>query len=139
MKAIELKEMVGGVLQEQFAKSFEKVIENLLNPNTPFKPTRKITIELKFTQNEHRDNVHVAVEVKEKLASQSPMETAFAIGKDLKPGEIYAEEYGKQLKGQQSFANLPQFNIDTVTGEVIEEDDEQPVSNIIDLRKTAIL
>jgi len=138
MKSIELKEMVGGVLQEQFAKSFEKVIENLLNPNTPFKPTRKINIELKFTQNEIRDNVHVAVSVTEKLASQAPMETAFAIGKDLKSGEIYAEEYGKQIKGQQSFSNLPQFQIDVGTGEVI-EDEPTNSNNVIDLRKTAIL
>lgn len=138
MKSVELKEMVGGVLQEQFAKSFEKVIENLLNPNTPFKPTRKINIELKFTQNEFRDDVHVAVAVTEKLASQSPMETAFAIGKDLKTGEVYAEEYGKQLKGQQSFASLPQFQIDVETGEVI-EDEKSSSDNIIDLRKTAAL
>ena len=135
MKQIELKEMVGGVLQEQFAKSFEKVVENLLNPNTPFKPTRKITIELKFTQNEYRDDVHCAVLVSEKLASQSPISTSFAIGKDLNTGEVYAEEYGKQIKGQQSFDDINAIKVDADTGEVIEE----PVrhSNIIDLRKTA--
>lgn len=137
MKQIELKEMVGGVLQEQFAKSFEKVVENLLNPNTPFKPTRKITIELKFTQNEYRDDVHCAVLVSEKLASQSPISTSFAIGKDLNTGEVYAEEYGKQIKGQQSFDNINTIKVDADTGEVIEE----PVKpgNIIDLRKTADL
>lgn len=29
MKKMELRELVGGALQEQFAKSFEKVVENL--------------------------------------------------------------------------------------------------------------
>ena len=42
MKKIELKELVGGALQEQFGKSFEKVIENLQNPNTPFKNSLEI-------------------------------------------------------------------------------------------------
>ncbi len=40
-----------------------------------------------------------AVQVSEKLAPQAPMETAFAIGKNLRDGKLYAEEYGKQLKG----------------------------------------
>ena len=41
MNRIELKQLVGGALQEQFAKSFEKVVENLQNPNTPFKNSRE--------------------------------------------------------------------------------------------------
>lgn len=75
--------------------------------------------------------------VSEKLASQSPISTSFAIGKDLNTGEVYAEEYGKQIKGQQSFDNINTIKVDADTGEVIEE----PVKpgNIIDLRKTADL
>ncbi len=41
MNKVELKEMIGGGLQEQFGKSFEKVVENLLNPNTPYKKVVK--------------------------------------------------------------------------------------------------
>ena len=37
MKNVELQKLVGGALQEKFAKSFEKVIENLQDPNTSFK------------------------------------------------------------------------------------------------------
>ena len=36
MNKVELETLVGGALQEQFSKSFEKVIENLQNPNTSF-------------------------------------------------------------------------------------------------------
>lgn len=61
MKNVKLQEIVGGALQEQFEKSFEKVIENLQNPNTPYKNSREINIKLKFTQNEARDDVHCAV------------------------------------------------------------------------------
>lgn len=124
MNKIELKEMIGGGLQEQFGKSFERVVENLLNPNTPYKNSREINIKLKFTQNEARDDVKCAVQVSEKLAPQAPMETAFAIGKNLRDGKLYAEEYGKQLKGQISTEDLEPADsdgtvIDRETGEIL--------------------
>lgn len=137
MEKIELRELVGGALQEQFGKAFERVVENLQNPNTPFKNTREITIKLKFTQNEKRDDVKCAILVAEKLAAQSPLETSFAIGKDLKTGELYAEEYGKQIKGQLSINDVQhvvdEMEVDHETGEIL---NEQP-GNVIDLRRAA--
>ena len=132
MKGIELKDLVGGALQEQFSQAFDKVVENLQNPNTSYRNTRKITIELKFTQNEARDDVKCAVSVSEKLATQSPLETAFAIGTDLKTGKLYAHEYGKQIRGQISIDEVPP-NVDLETGEIIEEQ----TANVIDLRNVA--
>ena len=106
MNKVELHEIVGGALQEKFSKAFENVIENLQDANTSYKVKRKITISLDFTQNESRDDVHVDVAVVEKLAPQAPMTTSFAIGKDLQSGKVYAEEYGKQVRGQMSFDDL---------------------------------
>ena len=133
MTNVSLEQVMGGGLQEQFSKAFDRVIENLNDPNTPFKEARKITIELKFTQNEGRDDVSCAVSVKEKLAAQAPMNTAFMVGKNLKTGEIYAEEYGRHnhLKGQTSFDEI---KVNPETGEVLEE--KQPVNvEIVDFRK----
>ena len=130
---VSLEGIMGGGLQEQFTKSFERVVANLADPNTAFKPCRKITIELKFTQNEARDDVSCAVSVKEKLEAQAPMSTAFMIGKNLKTGEMYAEEYGRhnRLKGQTT---IDEMNVDPATGEVLEE--KQPVKvEVVDLRK----
>ena len=128
MSKVSLEQIMGGGLQEQFCKAFERVIENLADPNTSFKEARKITIELKFTQNEARDDVSCAVSVKEKLEAQAPMQTAFMVGKNLKTGEMYAEEYGKhaQLKGQMSVENI---DVDPETGEVKDE------NKVVDLRK----
>ena len=135
MAKVSLEEILGGGLQEQFSKSFEKVIANLADPNTAFKPARKITIELKFTQNEARDDVSCAVSVKEKLAAQAPMQTAFVVGKNLKTGEMYAEEYGRHnhLKGQ---ITVDEMDVDPDTGEVLEEQ-PKTASNVIDLRRVA--
>lgn len=133
MEKISLQEMVGGALQEQFEKSFLRVVENLSDPNTPFKDCRKISIELKFTQNEARDDVSCAIKVSEKLAAQAPMQTAFAIGKNLKTGELYAEEYGRhaQVKGQLSVDDVEDIPVNPDTGEIIEE----PKGVVIDMRK----
>lgn len=70
MNKINLQDIVGGQLQAKFERSFEKVIENLQDPNTSFKIKRGITIKLDFTQNENRDDVSVSVLVSEKLAPQ---------------------------------------------------------------------
>ena len=132
---VSLEGIMGGGLQEQFTKSFERVVANLADPNTAFKPCRKITIELKFTQNEARDDVSCAVSVKEKLEAQAPMSTAFMIGKNLKTGEMYAEEYGRhnRLKGQTT---IDEMNVDPATGEVIEEQ-LKTTAAVLDLRRVA--
>lgn len=137
MNRIELKQLVGGALQEQFAKSFEKVVEYLQNPNTPFKNSREINIKLKFTQNEKRDDVKCGILVAEKLAPQSPMETSFSVGKDLKTGELFALEYGKQCNGQVTMDDLNREEnpvVDTETGEIL----GKPIDNVIDLRNAAL-
>ncbi|MBE5801096.1 MAG: hypothetical protein E7319_02300 [Clostridiales bacterium] len=131
MKKIELRDLVGGALQAQFAKSFEKVIENLQNPNTPYKNSREIVIKLKFVQNEARDDVKCGIQVNEKLAPQTPMETSFSVGTDLKTGEVYAVEYGKQVAGQMNMQELLNDAVDPETGEVL----NNHTDNVVDLRQ----
>lgn len=127
MAKVTLHDITGGALQEQFAKAFEKVLENLADPNTSYKDARKITIALTFKQNEHRDDVVCDVLVSEKLAAQTPTRTAFAVGKNLKTGELYAEEYGRNQMSMN-------FDVDTDTGEVL---DEAPATSqkILNLRR----
>lgn len=143
MEKVLLQDLIGGALQEKFEKSFEKVVENLQNPETSFKAPRDITIKMKFTQNESRDDVKCSITVAEKLAPQQSMDTSFAIGKDLKTGELYAEEYGKQIKGQMTINDYQKESapvqvvqgdlVNTETGEVLEENH---VNNVVDLRRT---
>ena len=143
MNTVELQGILGGALQEKFNKAFEKVIDNLQDANTSYKVKRKITISLDFVQNENRDDVKVDVKVVEQLAPQAPMETAFSIGKDLKTGEMYAEEYGKQIKGQMSFNDFvdPQEHgeeskkliVDQSTGEILND------NSVVDFRKASVM
>ncbi|CDA90562.1 putative uncharacterized protein [Firmicutes bacterium CAG:238] len=129
MSKIDLREMVGGALQDKFQHSFERVMENLQDRNTPFKDKREIIIKMTFAQNEQRDNVVASVKVTEKLASQGELTTQFAMGKDLRTGEVIAEEYGNnQLKGQMAL-DTKVAKVDMETGEVLEEE------TVVDFRK----
>ncbi len=128
MSKIDLREMVGGALQDKFQHSFERVMENLQDRNTPYKDKREIVIKMAFVQNEQRDNVVASVKVTEKLASQGELTTQFAMGKDLRTGEVIAEEYGNQLKGQMAL-DTKTANVDMETGEVLEEE------TVVDFRK----
>ena len=125
---------IGGALQEKFSKAFERVVENLQDPNTSFKTKRSITIKLVFDQNEDRDDVQCAIDVAEKLAPQSGMKTSFSIGKNLRTGELFAEEYGKQVKGQTVIPEIHpmkscgEIPVDPATGEIVGV-------QIIDLKK----
>ncbi len=66
----------------------------------------------------------------------------FYIGKDLRTGELYAEEYGKQVRGQMSLddyqtADEPateEKTVDEETGEILDDDQ----SKVVDLRKAAL-
>ena len=140
MNKVGLQDIVGGQLQEKFNRAFEKVVENLQDPNTSFKVKRGIDIKLGFTQKENRDDVKVSVVVSEKLAPQHDMSTSFYIGKDLQTGEVFAEEYGKQVRGQMNLSEITPpaepvqaETVDTETGEIMED-----AGTVVDFRKAAL-
>lgn len=137
MNKVELQDLVGGALQETFEKAFAKVIDNLQDVNTAFKPKRGITIKLDFAQNESRDDVKVEISVTEKLAPQCGLSTNFSIARDLRTGELHAEEYGRYIKGQVTVQDYEKTQIvgeevvDTETGEIVTD-------TVVDFRKAAM-
>lgn len=110
-KKFDIKELARGAVMEQFDIEFEKVIANIMNPNTPYKATRKITLEITLKPNdEDRDMVSIAANAKIKLAAYQPINAQIAIGRI--GGEYVAEEIVKgQIKGQ---TNLDELNNDKV-------------------------
>lgn len=137
---LKLEEIAGGALQEKANAAMQKVLANMQDPNTPYKNKRQITIKISFSQNEDRDDSTVEVSVDTKLAPVSPVVTRMAIGRDLATGETYAQEYGKQIRGQMSLdlgmhgtsVQIGSDTVDTETGEVIEN------NKVVDLRKAVL-
>ncbi len=138
MSRVNLETFAGGALQEKFDDAMEKVLVNMTDPNTPWKNKRKIVVEVSFEQNEDRDDSTVNVSVVPKLAPVKPVSTRMTIGKDLETGEVFAEEYGSQCRGQMTLDDYQEQRdqvvdgktVDTETGEIREG------SRVIDLRET---
>ncbi len=103
---ISLQEIAGGALQEKADQAFAKVLENMQDPNTPWKNKRKINICLSFEQNEERTDCTCDIAVDTKLAAVKPVSTKFCTEKDLDTGRIFAQEYGPGIKGQMSFDDV---------------------------------
>lgn len=97
---INLDDLVGGELGVQFQAAAKKVVENMLDPNTPYKNKRGITIKLTFEQNEERNDVAVGIQVDAKLSPRAPMKTHLSMAKDLRNGQLFVKEYGPALRGQ---------------------------------------
>lgn len=106
MLHVDLSQLAGGTLQEKFDREITRVIENMQDPNTPFGEKRKITINISFVQNEMRDDAKIEISLNSKLAGVISAKTNFAMGKDLKSGEVMVNEYGKQIPGQMSFSDM---------------------------------
>ncbi len=89
-----METFAGGALSEKFNIALVQCITNMLDENTSFKPARNIAINISFKQDESRSKVEVAIECKAKLAPPIAAKTSFSIGKDLRTGQIEAQEYG---------------------------------------------
>lgn len=126
MSKVNLERFAGGALQEKFDFAMAQVVENMMDPNTPWKNKREINIKVTFEQNEEREDVAVDVTVTSKLAASKSIGTRMAIGRDIKTGEIYAEEYGSQVRGQMTMEEYQKQQAET-TDAVSEKVEERTV------------
>lgn len=130
MSKVNLETFAGGALQEKFDAAMEQVLANMLDPNTPWKNKRSITVNVTFEQNEDRDDTTVDVSVVPKLAAAKSIGTRMAIGKDIKTGKLYAEEYGSQVRGQMSLDDLEQQDAEEETA----RDTDVTEKTVVDFR-----
>lgn len=93
-------EVAMGALAEKLNMSLEEVVRNLLDPNTDYKKTRKLTITMKFSTDDTRELSSMEVETKTALAPTLPVATKMLIGRDTNTGKVVAKEWNNQIKGQ---------------------------------------
>lgn len=117
-----------GVLADKVAEKWQELLQNMQNPNMPYKPTRKLVITLSCVQNEHRTVMGVTGGVDLKLAPEAGVGATFSAGSDLETGEAWAEEYKPLDARQVTFEELSVGD----DGEILE--DEGTVNKIIDMK-----
>lgn len=67
LDSLTLETICGGAAAELFEQEQEKVLDNILDPNTDEKAARKIVLEITYRPGETRTSVATAIEVKSKL------------------------------------------------------------------------
>ena len=100
-QVIDLNQFASGALAERANQAIKKVLENIKDPNTDYKPKRKVTIELTFVSDEAREMTQVSVIAKTKLAPAMPVSSIILIDSD-KNGDVLGTEFRKQIPGQQA-------------------------------------
>lgn len=118
---ISLDQFADGALHERVNQALKQVLENMMDPNTDFKPKRKVTVEITLQTDENREISNVSVIAKTKLAPRSAVKSVILIDQDVN-GEVVASEFRKQIPGQQAIV------IDHETGEVTSQ--SQAKSNL---------
>lgn len=104
--------IAGGALVEQVDTEIQRVLENIIDPNTEATKKRKITITLVFEPIADRDATNISFTTKSTLVPAIPVETRVAFERDGN-GNVIAEELVRgSIKGQSK--------IDHETGEIIE-------------------
>lgn len=128
-----------GHLGERVAEEWQKLLENMQDPNVPYKPVRKLVVTLTCTQNEQRDAMAVDGTVALKLPPQISISTRFAAGQDLSTGECYASEYGALDARQITFRDVESEDLQNIDGYLVNSEGEvvgrENGSEIVDLRK----
>lgn len=113
-----LETLAGGGFTERVNQAIKEVMENIADPNTPWKAKRKINIEMVFEAKEDRDITNIDIVAKTKLAPRESIHTKVIIDKNM-DGEIIGAEFKKQIPGQTY------IKVDPETGEVLNEEKEE--------------
>ncbi|MGR6765379.1 hypothetical protein ACU1JV_26785 [Paenibacillus sp. T2-29] len=115
---VELSGLVRGGVQEKFEKEWDRVMENIDDPNTSATAVRSITIKVNLKPDAKRKTINSAVEVKSTIAPDNPLDTTFIMGTD-KDGNVVAQEllFGDE-EDQTFFDN--EGTVRTGTGEEVD-------------------
>lgn len=95
-------QMARGAFLERADYEMEKVIDNILDPNTKATGKRKINLTLELVPDEDRSRIHVSVTAKSVLIPTNPVTTSLFITSN-QDGEMVVAEMVPQVPGQMNF------------------------------------
>lgn len=122
---LSLSNLANGGVQEKVNRELEKVLENILDPNTKATEKRKVNITLTLTPNEDRKAIQTDVNIKSVLAAQLDVSTTILVGREMGNKTIHANELKSGTKGQTYFDSDGYLKTDV--GQPVEEIEEPKV------------
>lgn len=99
--------MVRGAFEERVDYEMDKVIQNILDPNTKATAKRKIILTIELTPDDERRTIGVSVTAKSTLAATNPVATALYVTSDGN-GELVVAEMVPQVPGQMNMDGTQQ-------------------------------
>ena len=99
--------MARGAFEERVDYEMDKVIQNILDPNTKATAKRKITLTIELTPDEGRRLIQVNVTAKSTIASTNPVSTSLYVTDD-ENGKLVVAEMVPQVPGQMNMDGTQQ-------------------------------
>lgn len=95
---INIGNICGGAIVEAFAIELDKVLKNIMDPNTEARAKRVISFDVLFAPKDDRVTVNTEFSCKTKLAGLIPSNQKIFVGKDAE-GTLYAlDEDPRQMQ-----------------------------------------
>ena len=105
-----LETLNGGGVLESVEHCLYQVLDNITDPNTDPKKVRKLTLELKFKPNEHRNMGECEATVKTCLAPQAAQVVPILLDKDISGRVVAAELFHGENHEQHTLpVNVTEF------------------------------
>ena len=97
-----ISELAEGAVQEKIDQEVRKIVANILDVNTAFKPSRKLIIDVEFSSDSTRQVIETNVTVKSKLQPSESVSALMMAGRDDSV-YIHAAELKSSAPGQMYF------------------------------------
>ena len=111
---VSLQTIGSGSAIAKFDTEIQKVLENIVDPNTPAETVRTITLQVKIKPDQSREVASIEIGCTSKLADNTPYPSRIFIGK-TKAGEIIGcESDPRQMS--MNFDETVQTAADITTG-----------------------
>ncbi|MDA2559877.1 replication terminator protein [Bacillus cereus] len=131
--AIDLNSFADGAVAERFDAEFERVLENMADPNTDPKKPRTITLTLSITGDKKREVWDCQVQAKSKLAPTIEVGSKILMGRDH-DGQVVGQELASGIKGQY-YMDM-EGDVANDVGEKVKTEELPTENGVVDFRKT---
>ena len=132
---INILQLAQGAVQEKLDREFEKVFENIQDPNVNATAKRTITLKIDLVPDDVRQVVKTNVSATSKLAPTDPVATTILTGKDLTTNKIEARELQSGVPGQTYIDEKGDLRTDTGEPVDVIEKETKKKSKVIDLQE----
>lgn len=114
MDKLELDSLAGGAVKERFNDGLQEVLDNIIDPNTDAKKSRKIALTITIKPKDERDFALIDFDVKTTLAQPKSIGSSIIIDRD-NSGKAVAAEVNKTIPGQMSVEDYIEKNPNVVS------------------------